>query len=76
LFADGQLTDEDDISGFTSMSTGIPARIGRSDNYAPNGLVDEVRVYSGALSAGWIALEHANLNDPDFIDVGAEQTVP
>ena len=35
-----------------------------------NGLIDEARVHSVALTPEWIAAEHANLTSPTFVTVG------
>jgi hypothetical protein len=40
------------------------------------GRIDEVRIYTSTLDAAWIAAEHANLTDPSFVTVEAEQTCP
>lgn len=37
------------------------------------GAIDEARVYSAALSPAWFAVEHANLTEPGFISLGAQQ---
>ena len=38
--------------------------------------IDELRVYTVALDADWIATEHANLTSPTFLTLGAEQQAP
>ena len=76
VYANGMPADTADISALGPLSTAIEARIGRTDNYFYNGLIDEVRVFEGVLSPAWIAAEHANLTDPAFVTIQSQETSP
>lgn len=67
-FFDGAMTDQDDITGFGSVS-GKPTCLGGTQAFV--GLLDEVRIYDGALTPGWVAAEHENLVNRDrFVTIG------
>jgi len=62
-----------DVS-FGSVSNAIPATIGHP-NHVMTGRVNEVRVYSEALSATWIDAEYRNLAQPTSLyTVGPTET--
>jgi len=47
------------------------------DGYEWNGLLDEIRIANTPLSAGWIATEYANQNNPSiFLSIGPEESGP
>jgi hypothetical protein len=65
-------------SSFTlgSFSGAAPFQIGASPTQPFHGSLDEVRVYSRALSADWVRTDYDNVAKVDFITLGAEQTKP
>ena len=75
-YADGQLIDTRSLASTGSLSTDEDATISRPfDGF--RGRIDEVRVYSRALTDDWIATERANLIDPAaFLGFGNEQRLP
>jgi hypothetical protein len=74
-YADGVLTDTQAMPNVGPLTSNVNLAIGRGSGGAWfNGLIDEARVYSVPLTAPWIATEHANLIDANFVAVGAQQT--
>jgi hypothetical protein len=69
---DGLDTTLPQVGSTTSASM---ASISRPTN-SFSGAIDEVRIVNVALEADWIAIEHANLEDPAFFTVGPEEAVP
>ncbi|MFW9884508.1 MAG: DUF2341 domain-containing protein [Candidatus Thorarchaeota archaeon] len=78
LFKDGGYSGTVDISGIGSVSTTDNFTISRG-LFSPNpvdGLIDEIRISSTALSDSWIITEYNNQYDPSsFYLVGAEKLV-
>ncbi len=75
-YANGQLRDQIDAAQIDSTSTTAAASVSQ-EAYPFNGVLDEVRVYSTALSTSWIATEYDNLADTgNFLAVGAEEEAP
>lgn len=75
-YVDGVLDGLDNtLSQVGSTTTSFTASISRSTN-AFAGAIDEVRIFDVPLDADWIAVEHANLEDPGFATWGPEETVP
>lgn len=76
-YTNGVLAEQVSIAGYGSFDATKDFAIGTATQmYRFAGAVDEVRVYKTALSADWIAAEHANLAQPDtFVTVGAEETL-
>ena len=74
-YTNGALAQQVSIAGYGSFDATKDFAIGTATQmYRFAGLVDEVRVYKTALSADWIAAEHANLASPGtFVTVGAEE---
>ena len=67
--------DINDIGAIASNSTFVIGSNG--GNYWFRGRVDEPRIYARALTAEWIAAEHANLRSPStFAAVAAEEMAP
>lgn len=58
-FIDGQQVATNPVSG--ALATGLPVTIGAYAGYYAHGLIDEVRVYDRALSAGEIASQYHDL---------------
>jgi hypothetical protein len=77
-FADGAERTSADISGLGSVTNAEDAVIGSDDTRSHPflGTIDEVRVVPTALSADWIAAEHANLTSPTFLQVGPAEPAP
>jgi hypothetical protein len=75
-YTDGVLAASTSIAGYGSFDTTKDFAIGTATQmYRFEGTVDEVRVYKTALTADWIAAEHANLAQPGtFVTVGPEET--
>ncbi|MHA2329403.1 MAG: DUF2341 domain-containing protein [Candidatus Hodarchaeales archaeon] len=74
IYANGTLQGSpDDISILNGLNTTYSFELSYSGkNFI--GLLDEVRVRSGALLAEWIATEYTNQNDPDsFFSVSSEE---
>ena len=64
-----------DTSTIGSIDATIAFQIARS-TLPTDGLVDEVRVATGARTASWISTEHNNQNAPgSFVTVGSEEAV-
>ncbi|MBW2524250.1 MAG: DUF2341 domain-containing protein [Deltaproteobacteria bacterium] len=75
-YANGSPQAPGDLSGFGSISTDIPASIGHA-THVMQGRVDEVRIYSEALSSEWIDAEYRNLAEPaSFYQVGPTELAP
>ncbi len=83
MYRNGALTDT--IAGSSTAITyagdtpylGGPNTGGLGDNVftAHHGLLDEIRIYSGVQSAGWILTEYNNEFDPaTFYEIGPEST--
>jgi hypothetical protein len=72
-YVDGAGIEVVDIHGLGSIDSGLPLSIGRPVNVFAGG-IDEVRIYPTALSADWIAAEHANLALPGFVTIDPEET--
>ncbi len=72
-FANGAMGEQQMTAGMGSLATTEPFDAGRPAINPFRGLADELRVYTAALSADWVAAEHANLTSPGFIAIGAEQ---
>jgi len=74
-YADGAFTGMQSITGIGALTSSQNFAIGKgSGGQWFNGLIDETRVYNTALTAEWIATEHANLTSSTFVTVGAETT--
>jgi hypothetical protein len=72
-YVDGVRKASSTISTFGSIDSSLALKIGNDSNPF-NGVLDEVRVYTAALSDGWIAAEHANLADrPRFVTLGSAE---
>jgi hypothetical protein len=71
-FTNGVLANQVALS-LGSVATGERLQLGRSETMPFRGSLDEVRIYTGALSADWIATEYANLASTSFLAIGAEQ---
>jgi hypothetical protein len=75
-YVNGVQTDQQNIT-LGSFATQREFSLGAGSGGARfRGLVDEARIYNTALTADWIATEHANLATPGFIAKGAEETMP
>jgi hypothetical protein len=72
-FANGAMSQALPITGVGSLDNSFAFDIGRPNNGAFKGLVDEVRIYPRALPPEWIAAEYANLATPSFEVFGAEE---
>ncbi len=74
-YADGALFDMQPIASVGALTSSVDLAVGRGSSGAWfNGLIDETRVYSVALTAPWIATEHANLTSSTFADFSMQQT--
>lgn len=71
-YADGVLVAMTDLSSGSLTST-HPLELGSPTDLF-HGILDEVRVYTVAVSASWIAAEHANLaNRNQFLSIGPQE---
>lgn len=76
LYTDGTPTGTIGLAGFGSVDNPNALQVGTL-SYPIRGRIDEVRVYARALTAEWIATEHANVRDhAAFVVRGAEQPRP
>lgn len=73
VYRDGVLRDQMPIDTLETLDTNLGFDISRKTMTPYQGLIDEARLYPAALSADWIAAEHANLTDPGFVVLGAEE---
>lgn len=78
FFADTTQAETQSLSGrmIGDLSTIQPIQIGRGTTEPFAGLVDEVRIYRGALTLDWITAEVNNGTDPGFIAFGDEESKP
>jgi hypothetical protein len=73
-YADGSAAGAVALNPIQSLSSSQPFALGTSFSEPFRGRLDEVRIYRGALTADWVAAEHANLTKQGFVAVGSEQT--
>lgn len=75
-YVNGVMTSAVDVT-LGSLATPRELSLGVGSGGAKyRGMIDETRIYTGALTADWIATEHANLAVPGFLTPGAEQARP
>ena len=75
LYADAIPRADNSLASLGSLSNGTNASISR-DAQPFRGRVDEVRVYSTALSQDWITAAYRNLVDLGFMTIGPEEQRP
>ena len=71
-FVDGAIAASG-VFNLGSFADNADLIIGQAGTNFFQGSIDEVRVYSRTVSPEWVATEHANLTDPDFVTIGAQQ---
>jgi hypothetical protein len=74
VYADGAFVTSQSLAQLGELDTANPFAIGRGNDAAFRGRVDEARIYNVALSADWIAAEHANHTAETFLVIGAHET--
>jgi hypothetical protein len=77
-YGDGAPRETADLTGLGSLDHPGPLTIGSAAGVHPFiGDLDEIRVYTVALSPAWIEAEYENLIDPAaFLTLGHEETAP
>ncbi len=73
VYTNGTKADQQSIGGLGTLSNSLAFELGRTES-PYKGALDEARVYSTALTADWIANEHANLVTASYVVFGAEQS--
>ncbi len=69
-YVDAAVVSEISIAGVVTLSNSSPFQLGNPTNPF-TGLLDEARVYKGALTPAWISAAHANLADrAGFVALG------
>jgi hypothetical protein len=76
-YRDGVFTDMAPLSGVGTLNNNNALTFGLTGVLMPyDGVLDEVRISAGTLSADWIAAEYANLKSPVFAVRGTQQARP
>lgn len=73
-YRDGALASMEPTLGVGSISSTKPLILGVGEQAPFRGTLDEVRIFTGTLTADWIAAEYANLATSSFVAIGDEQT--
>ena len=73
-YANGAMTESQSSVPIGTLDNSLAFDLGRPHNFFPfKGLLDEVRIYRHVLTGEWIAAEHSNLADPNFVVFGPEE---
>lgn len=78
VYTDGALAQTAALPAmFGSLASAQSGRVGAlTDSQAADGGYDELRAYPRALTADWIAVDHALGSDPGLVSVGAAGAAP